>query len=94
MELYLAIIVGAMTGFGVAKTHASLRGRWWLSIPAGALGGIAGRALWAAPFADSLEDSTVAGTAVAAAIGGAALSLVAAVGRRLVASLIRTAPQE
>ncbi|NTV39664.1 MAG: hypothetical protein HGA51_06870 [Demequinaceae bacterium] len=94
MEFYLAMVVGAMTGFGAAKTLASFQGRWWLSIPAGALGGLAGRALWTTPLAASLEDSTVAGTAVAAAIGGAALGLIVTVGRRLIASRLHAAPQE
>ena len=83
------MVVGAMTGFGVATTLASFQGKWWLSIPAGALGGIAGRALWAGSLASSLQDSSVAGTAVSAAIGGAVLSLVATIARRLLVSRIQ-----
>lgn len=94
MEFYLAIVVGAMTGFGVAAFFASIQGRWWLSIPAGALGGLLGRDLWAGTLASSLQDSTVAGTAVAAAIGGAALGLVAAIGRRLLVAWMQTAPRD
>lgn len=94
MELYLAMAVGAMTGFGIATPLAAFHGKWWLSIPAGALGGLAGSALWADSLASSLQDSTVAGTAVAAAIGGAALSLVAAIGRRLLAARMHTAPRD
>ncbi len=88
MEFYLAMIVGAMTGFGAATAHASFQGKWWLSIPAGALGGLAGSALWAGSLAAYLQDSTVAGTAVAAVIGGAAVSVIAAIVRRLVVSLM------
>lgn len=94
MESYIAMFVGAITGLGVATLHASLHGRWWLSIPAGALGGLAGRALWASSLASSLQDSTVAGTAVAAAIGGAALSLVAAIARTLLVSRLHVAPRD
>ena len=91
METYLAAVVGAMMGFGVAKVLAIFQGRWWLSIPSGALGGLAGRALWAEPLASSLQDSSAAGTAVAAAIGGAALSLVAATARAVLVSRYRAA---
>jgi len=83
MEFSLAIVVGAMTGYGAAKALTSLRGTWWLSIPMGALGGVIGQALWAGSLASSLQDSTMAAAAVSAAIGGAALSLVAAIVRRL-----------
>jgi hypothetical protein len=94
MELYLAMAVGAMTGFGIAIAHASFQGKWWLSIPTGALGGLAGSALWSDSLAASLQDSTPAGIAVSAAIGGAALSLVAAIGRRLLAARMQTAPRD
>lgn len=94
MELYLPMVVGAMTGFGIAIAHASFQGKWWLSIPTGALGGLAGSALWADSLAASLQDSTSAGIAVSAAIGGAALSLVAAIGRRLLAARMQTPPRD
>lgn len=94
MESYLPMVVGAMTGFGIATAHAWFQGKWWLSIPAGALGGLAGSALWAESLASSLQDSTAAGIAVSAAIGGAALSLVAAIGRRIVAERMRAEPRD
>ena len=86
--------VGAMTGYGISTAHTSFQGKWWLSIPTGALGGLAGSALWSDSFAASLQDSTLAGIAVSAAIGGAALSLVAAIGRRLLAARMQTAPRD
>jgi hypothetical protein len=94
MGFYLPMVVGAMTGFGIAIAHASFQGKWWLSIPAGALGGLAGNALWADSLASSLQDSTLAGIAVSAAIGGAALSLVATIGRRLLAARMQAAPRD
>lgn len=94
MELYLALAIGAMTGFGIATVHTSLQGKWWLSIPAGALGGLAGRALWRESLASALQDSSIAGTAVAAAIGGAAFGLVATVARRLLVVRMHTTPQD
>jgi ABC-type uncharacterized transport system permease subunit len=94
MELYLAMAVGAMTGFGIATAHAAFQGRWWVSIPAGALGGIAGSALWGESLAAALQDSTIAGIAVAAAIGGAVLSLIATVARRLLVSRLRAARRD
>ena len=94
MEFYLAMAVGAMTGFGVATVSTVLHGRWWVSIPAGVLGGIAGRALWTGSLAGVLEDSTLAATAVAAALGGALLGLVATVVHRIVMWRMRPAPQE
>lgn len=93
MELYIAMAVGAMTGYGAAKAPAALLATWWLSIPAGVLGGLAGRALWVDGFAASLEGSTLAGTAVAAAIGGAALGLTAAIVRRIMIWRLHPAPR-
>jgi ABC-type uncharacterized transport system permease subunit len=93
MGFYLPMVVGAMTGFGIAKAHASLQGKWWLSIPTGALGGLAGSTLWSDSLASSLQDSTTAGIAVSAAIGGAALSLVATIGRRLLVARMQAAPR-
>lgn len=86
MEAYLALVVGAMIGFGAAKAHAGLHGKWWLSIPAGALGGLAGRALWGDSLTASLQGSTMAAGAVAAAIGGALLSLLVTIARNVIAS--------
>ncbi len=94
MELYLAMAVGAMTGFGISTALTALHGKWWLSIPAGALGGLAGRAMWAESIAPSIQDSTLAGTAVAAAIGGAALGLIATVAHRLLVARMHTAPRD
>lgn len=94
MELYLAMAVGAMTGFGFATVFTVLHGRWWVSIPAGIAGGLAGRALWGEPLAGMLEDSALAGTAVAAALGGALFGLVATVAHRIVESRMSPAPQE
>ena len=94
MNLYLPLVVGAMTGFGIAVAHSSFQGKWWVSIPAGALGGLAGKALWADSLASSLQDSTAAGIAVAAAIGGAALSLIATIARRIVVARMRRAPRD
>lgn len=93
MEIYLAMAVGAMTGYGAAKAHTALVGVWWLSIPSGILGGLAGRALWADSFASSLEDSALAGVAVAAAIGGAALALLTAAARSALLWRLRAAPR-
>ena len=90
----MAIIVGGMIGFGAATALTSLRGKWWLSIPMGALGGVIGRALWSESLAASLEDSTVAAAAVSAAIGGAALSLLAAIVRRLLIARRQSAPRD
>ncbi|NYI40030.1 hypothetical protein [Demequina lutea] len=94
MDLYLPMVVGAMTGFGIAIAHASFQGKWWLSIPSGALGGLAGSVLWAGSLASSLQNSTMAGIAVSAAIGGAALSLVTAIGRRLLSARMQAAPRD
>ena len=94
MGFYLPMVVGAMTGFGAGIAHASFQGKWWLSIPAGALGGLAGSTLWSDSLATSLQDSTPAGIAVSAAIGGAALSLVAAIGRRLLAARRQSTARE
>lgn len=94
MGLYLAMVVGAMTGFGIAAAHVAFQGKWWLSIPTGALGGLAGSALWSDSLAPSLQDSTAAGIAVSAAIGGAGLSLVTAIARRIVAERMRATPRD
>jgi hypothetical protein len=93
MELYVAMAVGAMTSYGAAKAHTALNGRWWLSLPAGVLGGLAGKALWMDDFTPSLEGSTLAATAVAAALGGAALGIIAAVARNIAVWRMRSAPQ-
>jgi|GEM_PF-1060790 len=83
MEFYLAIIVGAMTGFGAAKAFPAFHGTWWLSVPMGAIGGLVGLSLWAEALAPSLQGSILAGAAVAAVIGGAPFGAASAVARRL-----------
>lgn len=79
----MAIVVGAMTGFGAAKASPAFHSKWWLSIPMGAIGGVVGLSLWAEALAPSLQDSMLAATAVAAVFGGAPLGAGTAVARRL-----------
>lgn len=94
MELYVAIAVGAMTGFGASVAHTCLLGKWWLAAPAGALGGLAGSALWADSLAGSVQDSVLAATAIAAAIGGAIAGLIATVARRLLIERMRASTHD
>lgn len=83
METLLATILGAMTGSGAAKVHRWVDGGWLLNLLAGALGGYLGKGLWADALTPALADSRLAGVAVAGAIGGILLALVAALARRL-----------
>ncbi|WP_291378102.1 hypothetical protein [Demequina sp.] len=83
METLVATVLGAIAGCGAAKVHRFVDGGWWLNLLAGALGGYWGKALWADALASSLADSTLAGAAVGGALGGIALSLCAALARRL-----------
>jgi hypothetical protein len=83
METLLATILGAITGFGAAKTHRLVDGGWWLSLPAGALGGYLGSAMFADSLTPALADSRLAGVAVAATIGGIVVAVVVGATRRL-----------
>ncbi len=83
METLLATVLGAMTGSAAGKVHRFVDGGWWLNLLSGALGGYLGKGLWAEALTPSLADSRLAGVAVAGAIGGIVLALVAALARRL-----------
>lgn len=83
MEPLLAAVVGAFTGFGAGAIHTGLHGRWWVSVPAGALGGLAGRALGADSLTDVLAGSSLAAVAVAACVGGGIAGFLAVAGHAL-----------
>lgn len=77
MEPLVGVVAGALTGSGAARTHALVDGRWWLNLLAGILGGFVGRSLWAEALTPRLSDSELAAAAVAGAIGGAVLAVIA-----------------
>ena len=77
MEPLLAATVGAFTGFGAGALFTRLRGRWWVSVPFGALGGVLGARLGAASLESALAESTWAAIATSSCAGGAVLALCA-----------------
>lgn len=77
MEPLLAAAVGAFTGFGAGALFTRLRGRWWVSVPMGALGGLAGSSLGASSLEATLSGSEWAAIATASCVGGGALALCA-----------------
>ncbi|WP_143340704.1 hypothetical protein [Demequina sp. NBRC 110057] len=76
METLLGVVLGMMTGIGVASVHPLLDPGKLLALAVGALGGWIGTAWWGPMLTPHLADHSFAGAAVGGALGGAALALV------------------
>ena len=90
MELIVGVVAGAFVGSGAAHTHARVDNGWWINLLAGALGGLAGRALWTDALLPTFEENVLAATAVAGSIGGAVIAVAAGAARHLVSWYLRS----